>query len=85
MRLSRNFFFLLPLVAHAHPAAVAGPHDVSLELFAELEEFARLVDIAYCIGSTGIHPPFKCASRCADFKGFELVDVSVPPALSRWR
>jgi hypothetical protein len=48
-------------------------------LFRELEQLARLVDIAYCVGTAGlgIQKPFKCASRCADrdFEGFELVTV----------
>ena len=49
--------------------------SVSPQLFAELEELARLVDISYCVGSTGtgIQKPFKCASRCNDFENFELV------------
>lgn len=48
---------------------------VSHELFSELEELARLVDISYCVGMTGIGitRPFTCLSRCSDFPGFELV------------
>lgn len=49
--------------------------NVSLKLFMELEELARLVDISYCVGNTGVWKPFRCASRCDDFPGFELVDV----------
>ncbi|PQE08108.1 hypothetical protein CJF31_00008194 [Rutstroemia sp. NJR-2017a BVV2] len=50
-------------------------HTISPALFADLEEFARIVDIAYCVGvaGTGIQKPFVCASRCSDFPGFELV------------
>lgn len=48
---------------------------VSTELFYELEELARIVDISYCVGTTGIQKPFICASRCQDFDGFELVTV----------
>lgn len=52
---------------------------VSRELFFELEELARIVDISYCVGATGIgiQKPFKCASHCGDedFKDFELVTV----------
>ncbi|PBP25791.1 hypothetical protein BUE80_DR003216 [Diplocarpon rosae] len=52
-------------------------------LFAELEELARIVDIAYCVGTTGIARPFLCASRCADFPAFELVDTfNTGPLLS---
>lgn len=48
---------------------------VSVKLFMELEELARLVDISYCVGNTGVWKPFRCASRCNDFPGYELVDV----------
>ncbi|RKF53624.1 Lipase A [Golovinomyces cichoracearum] len=44
-------------------------------LFLELEELARIVDIAYCVGTTGISSPFVCASHCSDFPSFELVDT----------
>ena len=50
--------------------------NITSKLFAELEELARIVDISYCVGTTGIHKPFLCASRCQDFPGFELVTVS---------
>ena len=49
--------------------------EVSQSLFNSLEELARLVDISYCVGSTGIQKPFSCLSRCGDFKNFELVTV----------
>lgn len=53
---------------------------ISQELFWELEELARIVDISYCVGTAGlgIQKPFKCASRCGDrdFETFELVTVS---------
>ncbi|RMZ86554.1 hypothetical protein DV736_g6221, partial [Chaetothyriales sp. CBS 134916] len=55
------------------PLAVASNRTVSPATFASLEELARLVDISYCVGSTGIQKPFKCLSRCSDFEGFELV------------
>lgn len=52
-------------------------HEISADLFTELEELSRIVDIAYCVGLTGagIQKPFLCASRCQDFEGFELVTV----------
>ncbi len=50
--------------------------NVSRKLFYELEELARMVDISYCVGTTGIHKPFLCASRCQEFPGFELVTAS---------
>lgn len=55
----------------------ATDRTVSEALFAELEESARLADIAYCVGTTGIHNPFGCLSHCDEFKGFELITVSV--------
>jgi len=36
---------------------------------------ARLVDISYCVGITGVSPPFTCASRCKDFPTLELVST----------
>lgn len=59
-------------------AVQVGSRHVSTALFNELEELARLVDIAYCVGVSGIRPPFECVSRCDDFPGYELVDVRFP-------
>lgn len=53
----------------------AATHNVSAELFVRLEELSRLVDIAYCVGTTGIATPFICASRCQEFPDFQLVTV----------
>lgn len=52
--------------------------NISVELFNDLEELSRIVDISYCVGltGTGIQKPFLCASRCQDFEDFELVTVS---------
>ncbi|KAL8849264.1 MAG: hypothetical protein Q9221_005734 [Calogaya cf. arnoldii] len=54
--------------------------NISIELFDDLEELSRIVDIAYCVGTAGfgIQKPFLCASRCQDFKSFELVKEYVP-------
>jgi len=49
--------------------------NISIHLFAELEELSRVVDISYCVGTTGISKPFSCASRCDEFPDFELVDT----------
>ena|SRR5436190_22718900 len=54
---------------------------VSRELFSSLEELARIVDITYCVGTTGIYKPFRCAGRCREFEGFELVTVSTTRAV----
>jgi len=50
-------------------------HNISQDLFNDLEELSRIVDISYCVGATGtgIQKPFLCASRCQDFPDFELV------------
>ena len=60
---------------------VNGGRGISEDLFADLEELSRIVDISYCVGltGTGIQKPFECLSRCHDFGGFELVTVSVLP------
>jgi hypothetical protein len=50
--------------------------NVSKALFNSLEELARIVDITYCVGSSGIQKPFTCLSRCHEFEGFELITVS---------
>lgn len=49
--------------------------NISQDIFNELEELSRIVDISYCVGvaGTGIQKPFLCASRCQDFPHFELV------------
>jgi len=59
----------------------ADDRKISSKLFAELEELSRIVDISYCVGSTGILKPFQCASRCQDFEGYDLVTVSGIPRL----
>ncbi|OKL64335.1 hypothetical protein UA08_00023 [Talaromyces atroroseus] len=57
--------------------------SVSATLFAELEESARLADIAYCVGTTGIYSPFGCLSHCEEFNGFELITTwNTGPLLS---
>lgn len=74
----------LSVVTHALPAQqapllrhAANDRTVSPELFSDLEELARVVDISYCVGLTGIgiSKPFKCLSRCSEFPEFELVKV----------
>jgi hypothetical protein len=61
------------------PSAIASNgRNITLGLFHELEELARIVDISYCVGTTGISKPFLCASRCNDFEDFELETVSYP-------
>ncbi|KAM0281916.1 hypothetical protein ACHAQH_003261 [Verticillium albo-atrum] len=45
---------------------------VSVALFSSLERMSRLVDIAYCVGTTGVSEPFSCASRCIEFPTLTL-------------
>lgn len=69
-----------PFLRHAH-----SNRNVSVALFEELEELARVVDVSYCVGltSNGISKPFKCLSRCSDFPDFELVTTwNTGPMLS---
>ncbi|KAI1431072.1 Alpha/Beta hydrolase protein [Xylaria sp. CBS 124048] len=51
------------------------PRGVSIGFFASLERISRLVDISYCVGTTGIRRPFSCISRCKDFPSLELVST----------
>jgi hypothetical protein len=65
--------------SRAHAASTRNDTLISQTLFWELEQLARIVDIAYCVGTAGlgIQKPFKCLSRCGDvdFESFELVTV----------
>ena len=71
------------VAAAALPAHTANSRNISQPLFESLEELARIVDISYCVGSTGIQKPFKCLGRCSDFEGFELVTTwNTGPLLS---
>ncbi len=75
--------FLSGVFALPTSIILGGSRNVSQSLFNSLEELARLVDISYCVGSTGIHQPFSCLSRCSDFQGFELVTTwNTGPLLS---
>jgi hypothetical protein len=70
----------VPLLHHARTN-----RTVSADLFTELEELARIVDISYCVGLTslGINKPFSCLSRCKDFPKFELITTwNTGPLLS---
>lgn len=55
------------------PQSDLAPQGISVPFFASLERLSRLVDITYCVGSTGVKPPFTCASRCKDFPTLELI------------
>jgi Lipase (class 3) len=70
-------FLTALIISGAFPVSFAHceSRNVSQALFNSLEELARIVDIAYCVGLTGIQKPFQCLSRCDDFRGFELVST----------
>lgn len=55
------------------PTSPPGQNGISDALFSSLERLSRLVDIAYCVGVSGVSPPFSCASRCKEFPDLELV------------
>ena len=63
----------IPIIQHH----ASSNRTISTQLFAELEELSRVVDISYCVGDLGlgIKKPFSCVSRCKDFENFELVAV----------
>ncbi|KAF9879073.1 lipase [Colletotrichum karsti] len=60
-----------PLLDNVHDAAE--PPQVSVDLFRSLERTSRIVDITYCVGTSGISQPFSCVSRCNEFPSFNLV------------
>ena len=59
---------------HHHQQQQQRDH-VSVGLYRDLDRLARLVDIAYCVETTGLRPPFSCANHCEDFPDVELVMV----------
>lgn len=67
---------LMSLYFGGTATAQTGSNHVSQYLFNSLEELSRLVDISYCVGTTGVQRPFQCLSRCDDFPDFELLTVS---------
>lgn len=78
-------FLFISISRHVLAAATAkSPPDddhaspISVRLWKELEELARLVDIAYCVDTPGIQKPFLCNSHCQDFPHVELVTVGSP-------
>lgn len=70
--------FLFTCLGHL-ALAQNGTRRISNPLFDSLEELSRLVDIAYCVGTTGVQEPFQCLSHCAEFPDLELVTVSYIP------
>lgn len=57
--------------------------SVSHGFFSDIERLARLVDITYCVGTSGVYQPFSCASRCKDFPNLHLASTwNTGPLLS---
>ncbi|RKU42304.1 hypothetical protein DL546_002702 [Coniochaeta pulveracea] len=68
--------------SHNHQLPLSSPTStlstttsVSPTLFSSLERLSRLVDITYCVGTTGIAPPFTCISRCSEFPTLQLIST----------
>lgn len=68
----------LSLAGVLAPTVLSHTNEIPSELFGSLSELSRLADISYCVGSSGIQPPFQCLKNCDGFKGFELVTVRIP-------
>jgi len=49
--------------------------SITSDLLDSLHELARLVDIAYCVSTTGVQKPFECLSWCTEFSDFELLET----------
>ncbi|OIW35039.1 alpha/beta-hydrolase [Coniochaeta ligniaria NRRL 30616] len=64
-----------PEQQHPLQDADLSTQSISPRFFSSLERLSRLVDIAYCVGTTGVSPPFSCASRCRDFPSLHLVST----------
>lgn len=82
-----RFHFLcslfLAVCGRPAPTLLHNGLPVSPDVFDSLEELARIVDISYCVGSTGIQKPFQCLGRCKEFEGFELITTwNTGPLLS---
>ncbi|KAJ5748067.1 uncharacterized protein N7511_009763 [Penicillium nucicola] len=71
--MASSIFSLLLLYLLRLVTAEQETRHVSGDLFNSLEELSRLVDISYCVGTTGVQQPFQCLSHCVEFPDFELV------------
>jgi len=70
-----------PLVGNDHPSLQN--YTITPSLFASLSTLARIVDISYCVGLTGITAPFSCLSHCSSFPTFALITTfNTGPLLS---
>lgn len=63
-------------ISSPSPATVSTTSSsISPALFTDIERLARLVDISYCVGTSGIYQPFTCASRCNEFPTLRLAST----------
>ncbi|KAG5946730.1 hypothetical protein E4U53_006529 [Claviceps sorghi] len=62
----------LDQVGLSRPSQQWSRRGISTSLFGELERLARLVDISYCVGNTGVSKPFECLSWCKKFPELDL-------------
>ncbi|KAG5963991.1 hypothetical protein E4U58_003307 [Claviceps cyperi] len=68
----RELLHVQPQALDQERTSLPSTSGISTSLFAELERLARLVDISYCVGNTGVRKPFECLSRCNEFPGLAL-------------
>jgi len=70
-----------PLISNDSPAPTN--YTITADIFASLSTLARIVDISYCVGLTGITAPFSCLSHCSSFPTFALITTfNTGPLLS---
>ncbi|KAG5929725.1 hypothetical protein E4U42_004884 [Claviceps africana] len=62
----------LDQVRVSRPSQERSGSGISTPLFGELERLARLVDVSYCVGNTGVRKPFACLSWCKEFPEMAL-------------
>lgn len=72
---AETIFFQRPNPSQSDSHGDLSTLSVSSAFFSDLERLARLVDITYCVGTSGVYKPFTCASRCKDFPHLELAST----------
>ncbi|RFU72394.1 triacylglycerol lipase [Trichoderma arundinaceum] len=75
LQLAIAFFTKAAYINQQEPLGAKEPTSISsipVSLFASLERLARLVDVSYCLGTSGIRKPFECISRCNEFPDLTL-------------
>lgn len=72
---AESIAFQRPISSHFGSDDDLSTLSVSSSFFSEIERLVRLVDIAYCVGTSGIYKPFSCASRCNEFPNLRLTST----------